>query len=299
MAVNFAQTLVFAAVFGGLSLGIDHRANPFLITNAVQGMETSTPAQTELQGTTWYISSWTETMALGNVPVRLQFARAPLSGSLRDRLSGIAGCNNFSGSYQAQAGSLTIEEALGTTRKMCGEEIMAQESLFLEILPQVRSYGFSTDGQLELTYSKNGKEGKITFIPESQFTALHNSQWQLVSLGGVEPIAGETMPSLQFNGDRLGGTGGCNRLMGQFSLDGDRLTINEQMASTMMACPEPLMEQEQNFIKALTTAQKYEILPTGELVIDYGENGETKQLVFKPLVKAQVRGEEGKLKSPQ
>lgn len=291
MAVNFAQTLVFVAVFGGLSLGIDHGANHFLTSNSVQAMETSNPAPAKLQGTTWYISSWTETMALGTDPVRLQF-----NG---DRLSGTAGCNNFNGSYQAHDGSLTIGEALGTTRKMCVEEIMAQEGLFLKLLPQVRSYGFSTDGQLELIYSKNGKEGKITFIPESQFTPLHNSQWQLVSLGGVVPIAGEDserMPNLKFIGDRLGGTGGCNRLMGQFSLDGDRLTINGQMASTMMACSEPLMEQEQMFVNALTTAKKYQILPTGELVIDYGENGKTKQLVFKPLMKSQARAEESKTK---
>lgn len=278
MAVNLAQTLIFAAIFSGLSGGIDHRSNSFLIPNAVQAMETTQPPPVQLQGTIWYISRWSENMALGRDPVSLQF-----NGN---RLNGRTGCNKFSGSYQAKNGSLTIGKALGSTRKLCGEEIMAQENLFLQLLPQIRSYRFSPNGQLELIYSKNDKEGKITFIPESQFTPLHNSQWQLKSLGGVAPIAGEDqerMPNIQFNGDRLAGTGGCNRLMGQFNLDGDKLTINEQMASTMMACPEPLMEQEQAFIRALTAAQKYQILPTGELVIDYGGNGETKQLVFTPI----------------
>ncbi len=284
MAVNLAQIIVLATVFGGFGLSMEifdggKRPLHFSLENSAQamGMDKAKPSPPQLQGTTWYISGWTEAMTLGTTPVKVQFTD--------NRLSGEAGCNNFSGSYQAQNGSLTIGKALATTRKACAEEIMAQENLFLQLLPQVHSYDFSTDGPLQLTYSRDDKEGTITFIPESQFTALHNSQWQLVSLGGVEPIAsesGERRPSIQFNGDRLAGSGGCNRLMGQFSLDGEQITINEQMASTMMACPDPLMEQEQVFIKALTAAQKYQILPTGELVIDYAGDGETKQLVFIP-----------------
>ena len=45
-------------------------------------------------------------------------------------------------------------------------------------------------------------------------------------------------PHLIFAGDeaRLSGSGGCNRVMGSFELDGDTLRLG-RLAGTMMACP--------------------------------------------------------------
>jgi heat shock protein HslJ len=46
---------------------------------------------------------------------------------------GTAGCNNFRGNYSAGAAELTIGE-IASTRRMCEEQIMAQESAYLEAL---------------------------------------------------------------------------------------------------------------------------------------------------------------------
>ncbi|AGF52818.1 slr0841 [Synechocystis sp. PCC 6803] len=283
MRLNFSRTLFFAAIMGGFALAMG-KAQPFFPSNSVQAMETS--KSQSLQGTTWYISGWPSAPVPGSAPITLQFKGAPHSGSLRDRLTGTAGCNTFNGAYTSGDGNLTINQALATTRKACTAEVMAQEQRFLQLLPQVTSYSIGNDGQLTLTYLKDGEQGSISFIPANQYSALHNSQWELVTMAGVEPIANENsraIPQLQFLGDRLTGTGGCNRLMGQFTIDGDNLTVDERMASTMMACSEPLMAQEQQFIQALVNAQKYEILTSGELVIDYLMGEKTEQLVFLPL----------------
>ncbi|WP_259732430.1 META and DUF4377 domain-containing protein [Synechocystis sp. CS-94] len=268
--------MFFAAIMGGLALAPVGKTQLFFPINSVQAMETATPQQ--LQDTTWYISDWPSSPVPGSAPITLQF--------IGDRLSGTGGCNNFNGSYTGDGGSLTIGPALATTRKACAEEVMAQEQKFLQLLSQVTAYNIGNNGQLTLTYLGDGKEGTITFIPASQYSVLHNTQWQLVTMAGVEPLTNEAtarMPQLEFLGDRLAGTGGCNRLMGQFTIDGEILTVDDRMASTMMACSEPLMEQEQQFIQALVNAQKYEILTSGELVIEYLNDGETKQLVFKAL----------------
>ncbi len=283
MRLNFSQTFFFAAIMGGLALAMG-RAQPFFPTNFVQAMETSTSQS--LQGPTWYISGWSGSPVPGSAPITLQFNGAPHSGSLRGRVIGTAGCNSFNGAYSSGDGNLTIDQALATTRKACAAEVMAQEQKFLQLLTQVTSYNIGNDGQLTLTYLNDGEEGSITFIPASQYSALHNSQWQLVTMAGVEPIANadsQAMPQLQFLGDRLAGTGGCNRLTGEFTIDGDNLSIDERMASTMMACSEPVMVQEQQFIQALVNAQKYEILTSGELVIDYLMGEKTEQLIFLPV----------------
>lgn len=56
---------------------------------------------------------------------------------------------------------------------------------------------------------------------------------------------------LRFEEGRVGGSAGCNRLMGGYSLEGEALRFAPSMAATMMACPEPLMTQEQAVHAAL------------------------------------------------
>jgi len=65
-------------------------------------------------------------------------------------LSGSAGCNNFTASYQAEGNRLTIGPA-ATTRKHCAEPdgIMQQEQEYLDALARVRTYTLKT-GLLEL-----------------------------------------------------------------------------------------------------------------------------------------------------
>jgi heat shock protein HslJ len=47
---------------------------------------------------------------------------------------------------------------------------------------------------------------------------------------------------------RVAGSGGCNRVMGSFEVDGDQLRFG-RMGSTRMSCPDG-MEQERRFLEA-------------------------------------------------
>lgn len=98
---------------------------------------------------------------------------------------------------------------------------------------------------------------------------LEGTQWKLTQLGGqpAAAVSSEKAPYLQFLAaeKRVVGSGGCNRLGGGYTPDGNKLTIG-QVASTMMACPHG-MDQEQ----ALHAAFKK--------VTNWRVDGETLQLL--------------------
>jgi heat shock protein HslJ len=70
------------------------------------------------------------------------------------KVSGSAGCNNYSASYEISDSQITIGPAM-TTRRQCAEPvgIMAQEQQFLQALTAARQYRL-TAGRLELRDSK-------------------------------------------------------------------------------------------------------------------------------------------------
>ena len=88
---------------------------------------------------------------------------------------------------------------------------------------------------------------------------LENTYWKLVSLRGqpVEATPGrqEAHLILQTAQRRLVGSGGCNRMMGSYTLDGESLRLGN-VAGTRMACPAG-MEQEQAFQAALAQVARW------------------------------------------
>jgi heat shock protein HslJ len=90
---------------------------------------------------------------------------------------------------------------------------------------------------------------------------LRGTYWKLVHFGGMPVQVAEKQrePHLIFaNGEpRISGSGGCNRVMGTFELDGDKLRVRG-IASTRMACPTG-MEQEQQFLRSIEKVERYRI----------------------------------------
>jgi putative lipoprotein len=112
---------------------------------------------------------------------------------------------------------------------------------------------------------------------------LVGSRWELAGYGDPEaltPVVGDRPVTLEFiDGERLGGSGGCNGYGSSYTLNGDAITV-EAVISTMMACmTDGLMEQELAYFAALQGATRYEIVD-GMLVIEYGEEGQ--HMVFMP-----------------
>ena len=86
---------------------------------------------------------------------------------------------------------------------------------------------------------------------------IRDRTWVLVRINDAEPIAGYTVTLTLAADGGVSGRGGCNRYMGQYSVNGDVLSINENMASTMMACAaDGVMAQESRYLKVLAAMNK-------------------------------------------
>ena len=87
---------------------------------------------------------------------------------------------------------------------------------------------------------------------------LEGSSWILTSLNGTEPLP-ETTITASFGEDgTLNGTNGCNRYGAAYQVDGDNIAINLG-PTTMMACPDPVMKQADDYMAALASAVTYQI----------------------------------------
>lgn len=76
-------------------------------------------------------------------------------------------------------------------------------------------------------------------------------------------------PHLVLNGQdgRFAGSGGVNRLMGDYTLTGDVLTLSNA-ASTMMAGPPDAMAQEQAILAALPLVRGFRITGNSLTLVD-------------------------------
>lgn len=91
---------------------------------------------------------------------------------------------------------------------------------------------------------------------------LRGTRWTLQTLEGVAQaqVAGGTPVQLVLGRDakQLSGHTGCNRLMGRYKQRGTLLTLSP-LATTRMACAEPLMKQEQAVLTVLGQVDGYRI----------------------------------------
>lgn len=104
-------------------------------------------------------------------------------------------------------------------------------------------------------------------------TGLAGTNWTFVSIGGA-PVSGDRPTALQFDGNRLSGSAGCNRFSGTYSVDGGTLKVGPLMA-TEMACPG--MELEQAFFKLMATPVSLTFADDGTLILT-GSGGRTAML---------------------
>ncbi len=105
-------------------------------------------------------------------------------------------------------------------------------------------------------------------VPEEQGSdALDGTAWLLEELHGEPPMPG-TLITLQFEGGRAFGSDGCNRYTGSYSVDGDRLTVEQRMAATMMSCEAAIMRQADEYRGALERAAIHQIAEGRLLLLD-------------------------------
>jgi heat shock protein HslJ/uncharacterized membrane protein len=99
---------------------------------------------------------------------------------------------------------------------------------------------------------------------------LTNAYWKLTQIEGDTVATNQTRePYIRFTNtdSRFAGSTGCNRMSGHYTMSENHLTLS-QAISTKMACLDSnVMRQEQRFLSALQTVDRFEI--TGDSLMLY------------------------------
>jgi heat shock protein HslJ len=91
-----------------------------------------------------------------------------------------------------------------------------------------------------------------------QSQTLEGTNWILESLR-VNNALSETTVTTAFQVDgKMNGSAGCNKYNAAYTTDGDMITITGG-ATTLLACPTPIMAQESDFLDVLASATTYKI----------------------------------------
>lgn len=85
---------------------------------------------------------------------------------------------------------------------------------------------------------------------------LAGSEWRPTVIGNkVVPKHAEIFVRFEAKG-RLTGNGGCNGFFGSYHISSNNLEIGP-LGATRMACPEPVLDREGTFMKALQLAKSF------------------------------------------
>ena len=208
------------------------------------------PAQ--LEGAVWRLKELPgpQSAALARLtrPVTVRFE----SG----RLSGFAGCNNFSGSYQLDGDRLTIGP-VASTQMACPEPGSSIENAFHAALAGTLRY--AVDGDSLTTTTASGATLRFMREPPPQLAGVN---WKVTSFNNnrhaVVGVLGESSITLSFKDGQVSGSAGCNTFHGTYATEGNQVQLGP-LATTRRACDEPLMTQEREFLAALASAVTWSI----------------------------------------
>jgi heat shock protein HslJ len=88
---------------------------------------------------------------------------------------------------------------------------------------------------------------------------LTGQVWELSLLNDNALLPGTSI-SIQFTaGGKLAGSSGCNQYSGTYTASGNTLQIGSDLASTMKACAQEIMDQESAYLKALGEVKTYSV----------------------------------------
>lgn len=219
----------------------------------------ATPSRAPLEGIDWELQGYAvEPGALQS----LLPESAPSILFLNGKLHGSAGCNHYAGEYAATGErGLSISERIATTMMACAPALAEQERRYLALLPTVSSYETS-DATLQLL---NAQQGVVLQFGKRLSATLEMNGWRALGInngkGGVVSSQTTGLATARFEDGRVAGTTGCNNYSAAYSTNGEQLSVSRAV-STRRMCAEPvgIMEQEQQFLRALEQARSYKIM---------------------------------------
>jgi heat shock protein HslJ/uncharacterized membrane protein len=206
-----------------------------------------------LEGTTWRLD------ASGSPAGDAKDARAtpPTVRFADGRASGFSGCNRFNGPFKREGDTLTVGPLAGTMMA-CPEPRMAIEKRFLDGLSGTHRVAIAGD-RLTLTPASGQP---LAFQAEPEPT-LEGVTWKVTGFNNgrqavVSAVTGTTL-TLTFEKGMVRGSSGCNTFRAPYTSEGNRLSIGAAATTRKTCAAEGVMEQEQKFLAALSTAQVWTV----------------------------------------
>jgi heat shock protein HslJ len=211
--------------------------------------------RTMLEGALWRLASVAHPDGqLHAVPNSVEATATFANGSV----SGSGGCNRYTASYTVADGKLTIGRA-ASTMMACPEPQAGVEMPFMAALAATMAYQIE-DGQLSLL---NAGGQKIATFKAWQPVALKGVTWRATvynngRAAAVSLIDGSEITATFGTDGVLSGSAGCNHYRAAYVAKDSAMTI-QTPTGTRKACTQPkgVMQQEQEYLKALTTAATY------------------------------------------
>ncbi|MGB7980248.1 MAG: META domain-containing protein [Candidatus Nanopelagicales bacterium] len=216
----------------------------------------SAAAPPELAGTSWNLATFTHDPG-GEMPA-VADAVAPLAFAAGGTVAGSTGCNRFTGTFTQEGSDVRI--MLGPMTLMaCVGPVAEQEAAVIPVLSEVAIAAI--DGS-DLRLSDT--EGNLLLVYTPGTATLVGSAWQATGInngtGGVVSADETSAATAQFGPDgTVSGSGGCNTFTAPYTLDGSQGVEIGPVASTKMACPEPVSSTEQQFFAGLEAATTYRL----------------------------------------
>lgn len=210
--------------------------------------------QQELAGTSWSLS-----LLNGDGLLLLSIITAEFDEE--GTISGIAGCNGYTASYEVNGDQIAISTP-ATISSTCRDRLMNQESAYLETLESIVS--FQARGT---TLEMRDEQGRAMLVYDTlRQVSLPGSSWTLTEYadgnGNVIPVLPGTTVTAEFGDDGLlTGWGGCNGYSATYDVAAKLVNI-DAIVMTEIFCMEPegIMDQESQYLSSLEQSAAYVIV---------------------------------------
>lgn len=106
---------------------------------------------------------------------------------------------------------------------------------------------------------------KSTAADAHTSSSLDHTYWRVKNLIGRD-VSGELNASVAFRDNRLSGRAGCNFFFAEYTETEDRLNV-EGITTSKKICFAAVMQQEQLFLRTLSSASRFEKSDNGDLLI--------------------------------
>ena len=204
------------------------------------------PEQPALSGTDWVLSSLPGRSLLPDATATAHFEGA--------RVQGTDGCNRYTAPYTETGSALQVGPRAASTQMACPPAVMQQAEAFTGALALASRYRVAA-GRLQLLAA----DGAVlaTLAPQSQ--GLAGTSWRVTGYNNgkqaVVSVLADTSLTMAFSAEgKVSGSAGCNHYTASYASEGQKLSLGPAAATRKMcASPERIMEQEQQFLKALET----------------------------------------------